>query len=221
MPRLEKGSAAAKERMVHLRSLRKKKVGEGSDSSIPIEKMEIGKGGVSSALRRRNRRVAPIQTANLITDPEDVIPTFDTEGNSRNEVRPALIVEPERNREEKSELQQERATVNSEINELNTSIKKLQKKIRNHENGTKVMHKIDYNNIRQSLHSSLSQKQDLQDQLDQINNILSEAIEVEGSGLKKKSPWIKFVTNYAKQHNMSFFTALKTDEVKKQYHSQK
>lgn len=45
--------------------------------------------------------------------------------------------------------------------------------------------------------------------------------ETTGKGSKKTSPWIKFVTNYAKQHNMSFFTALKTDEVKKQYHSQK
>ena len=221
MPRLEKGSKEAKERMAHLRSLRKKKVGEGSGSSTPIEKTEIGKGGVSSALRRRNRRVAPIQTANLITDPEDVIPTFDTAGNSRNDVRPALSVEPERNREQKLELQRDRATTNSEMNELNKSIRKLENKIRNHENGTRVMHKIDYNNTRQSLHSSLSHKQDLQDQLDNYNNALSKPIEVEGSGLKKKSPWIKFVTNYAKQHNMSFFTALKTDEVKKQYHSQK
>jgi hypothetical protein len=42
-----------------------------------------------------------------------------------------------------------------------------------------------------------------------------------GKGMKQKSPWVKFVANYAKQHNMSFFTALKTDEVVKQYHSQK
>jgi len=45
--------------------------------------------------------------------------------------------------------------------------------------------------------------------------------DLSGKGIKQKSPWVKFVANYAKQHNMSFFTALKTDEVVKQYHSQK
>ena len=44
--------------------------------------------------------------------------------------------------------------------------------------------------------------------------------ETTGKG-SKRSPWIKWVAEYAKQHSMNYFEALKNPEVKKGYHSQK
>ena len=43
----------------------------------------------------------------------------------------------------------------------------------------------------------------------------------EGKGTKKKSPWIKWVADYAHKNNMNYFEALKDPQVKKGYHSQK
>ena len=37
----------------------------------------------------------------------------------------------------------------------------------------------------------------------------------------KKSPWIKWVAEYAKDNHMNYFEALKDPNVKKGYHSQK
>ena len=37
----------------------------------------------------------------------------------------------------------------------------------------------------------------------------------------KKSPWIKWVADYAHKNNMNYFEALKDPDVKKGYHSQK
>lgn len=38
---------------------------------------------------------------------------------------------------------------------------------------------------------------------------------------EKKSPWIKWVADYAHKNHMNYFEALKDPEVKKGYHSQK
>ena len=37
----------------------------------------------------------------------------------------------------------------------------------------------------------------------------------------KKSPWIKWVADYAHKNNVNYFTALQNPDVKKSYHSQK
>ena len=42
----------------------------------------------------------------------------------------------------------------------------------------------------------------------------------EGKGTKK-SPWIKWVADYAHKNNMNYFEALKDPQVKNGYHSQK
>ena len=39
-----------------------------------------------------------------------------------------------------------------------------------------------------------------------------------GEGLKKKSPWIKYVAEYAHKNNMNYFEALKDPQVKQGYH---
>jgi len=39
-----------------------------------------------------------------------------------------------------------------------------------------------------------------------------------GEGLKKKSPWIKYVADYAHRNNMNYFEALKDPQVKQGYH---
>ena len=41
-----------------------------------------------------------------------------------------------------------------------------------------------------------------------------------GKGMKK-SPWIKWVADYAHKNHMNYFEALKDPEVKRGYHSQK
>ena len=44
--------------------------------------------------------------------------------------------------------------------------------------------------------------------------------DVVGKGIKK-SPWIKWVADYAHKNHMNYFEALKDPAVKKGYHSQK
>ena len=44
--------------------------------------------------------------------------------------------------------------------------------------------------------------------------------ETMGKG-SKRSPWIKWVADYAHKNNMNYFEALKDPDVKKGYHSQK
>ena len=39
-----------------------------------------------------------------------------------------------------------------------------------------------------------------------------------GEGLKKKSPWIRYVADYAHKNNMNYFEALKDPQVKQGYH---
>ena len=53
-----------------------------------------------------------------------------------------------------------------------------------------------------------------------VVDIDSPKIKTMGKG-SKRSPWIKWVAEYAKQHSMNYFEALKDPDVKKGYHSQK
>ena len=48
----------------------------------------------------------------------------------------------------------------------------------------------------------------------------SSKAETKGKG-SKRSPWIKWVAEYAKQHGLNYFDALRSPDVKKGYHSQK
>ena len=131
MPRLEKGSAAAKERMSHLRSLRKKKVvGEGGCSSSTYDK--------STTLDQKAEKSGKNFSYSLDDKPV-VTDLFTTENPAAR----------------------------------NTSSSK-----------TKIT-----------------------------------KTKTKGTGMK--SPWIKWVADYAHKNNMNYFEALKDPNVKKGYHSQK
>ena len=187
MPRLEKGSKEAKEKMAHLRSLRKgktiKETGDNGDEK-PNKKM-----GMAGKVDEENVPTAyPVQPKiNVVAKPE-------SHAIARK----------------RKDLEKELAAVNDKIYQVfHIGVSE--------EEDNKY---VTYENRRKQIEHEL-------------RNLYPNAIEVhaeaeaykddkkEGNGMKQKSPWVKFVANYAKQHNMSFFTALNTDEVKKQYHSQK
>ena len=48
----------------------------------------------------------------------------------------------------------------------------------------------------------------------------SSKAKTKGKG-SKRSPWIKWVADYAHKNNVNYFTALQNPDVKKSYHSQK
>ena len=131
MPRLEKGSAAAKERMAHLRSLRKKKV--------------VGEGGCSSS-------------------------TYD-----------------------KSTTLDQKAKKSGE--------------------------NFSYSNNYKPVVTDLFTTENPAARNPSSSKTTKTKSKTKGTGMK--SPWIKWVAEYAKQHSMNYFEALKDPDVKKGYHSQK
>ena len=136
MPKLEKGSAAAKERMAHLRSLRNKK--------------EVGTGGFCSKCSKDSTNSDSLET---------------------------------RMKKKAGEKQQ----FHYDDNEFAG---------------------VDFEKPSTLLHDTV------------VQNPASKH-KANGKGLPRKSPWIKWVADYAHKNNMNYFEALKDPNVKKGYHSQK
>ena len=115
MPKLEKGSAAAKEQMAHLRSLRKKK--------------EVGTGGIIF----RASAVAPAETTITQVTPEiNATPINNATPNLTNLLPNAVVAQPERRqiigRRERNSLERRRTELNESISHLRRDIEEARER---------------------------------------------------------------------------------------------
>ena len=205
MPKLEKGSAAAKERMAHLRSLRKAKsikgTGDNGDEK-PNKKMGIAKAIPIS--RASNSNTPFINENPNVTSAENVhLHPQEMNDNSRLHLEYEARLQAIKNR---------MLYIKREL-DMPADKSLLQTKQRNKymENWT-----------------------DLEQEKQQIEKLLQdESIEgvvvkqpvvakhqETGTGIKR-SPWILHVSKYAKTHGISYFQALKMPEVRESYKNTK
>ena len=206
MPKLEKGSAAAKEQMAHLRSLRKKK--------------EVGTGGRLF----RASAVAPAETTITQVTPE----VNATPINNLTHLLPnAVVAQRERRqrigRRQRNSLERQRTELNQSISHLRPDIQEARERHRMHYGPDVLSERVIH--LQRTLNEMAAE-------LQQINEILPiEAVavpeqvtativrnnhETNGTGTKK-SPWILHVSKYAKTHGISYFQALKMPEVREEY----
>ena len=201
MPKLEKGSAAVKERMAHLRSLRKAKTikGTGDNGDEKPEKMglaraiSISRASLNSNTPFINKNLSIASAENVHLHPQEM------HENARLHLEYETRLQAIKNRM----LYIER--------ELDMSVV-LTTKQRNKymENWT------DLEQEKQQLEKKLLQDESIEEGIAIKQPVVAKFQETDGTGIKK-SPWILHVSKYAKTHGISYFQALKMPEVREEY----
>ena len=198
MPKLEKGSAAAKERMAHLRSLRKAKIikGTGDNGDEKPKKMGIAR---AIPISRASNSNTPFINENLnIASAENVhLHPQEMHENSRLHLEYETRLQAIKNRMLYIERELDMSAV-------------LTTKQRNKymENWT------DLEMEKQQL-EKLLQDESIEGIVIK-QPVVAKFQETDGTGIKK-SPWILHVSKYAKTHGISYFQALKMPEVREEY----